>query len=220
MNKGKLLPSLLIGDEESVKALAEKETSHILVISDSHDAITIIQTIIEHSKTSYDALIFCGDGIGGLFACFSKAFTDSAFAQKLPPVISFVQGNVDPDAVTYKNIEQLTDSTAPFYKTTDLPSTQSLCVSGMNIFSTHGNKYSFDVGIEDALAVSKNFGVDIILYGHSHFHDAQLLGKVLVLNPGSCSKPRGGQNATFAELTVSKEKHFADYSFVEVSSLY
>lgn len=220
MNRGILLPSLLIGDDNAVKALAEKETSHILVISDSHDTVTVIQTIIENSKSCYDALIFCGDGIGGLFACFSKAFNDSTFAEKLPPVISFVQGNVDPDAVTYKNIEYLTDNSKPFYKTTDLPSTQLLCASGMTIFSTHGNKYSFDFGIEDALSVSKNFGADIILYGHSHYHDAQLVGNILVLNPGSCSKPRGGQNATFAELTISKEKHFADYSFVEVSSLY
>lgn len=216
MNSGEQLSSLIIGDRKAVNDLAEKETSRILVISDSHDIITIVQRIIEKSDTVYDALIFCGDGIGGLFAIFSKAIQDNDFAQKIPPVISFVRGNVDPDKVTYRNLKRITDSSAALYCSTELPLTQSLCVSGMNIFSAHGHLYSFDFGIEDALAVSKRFNADIILYGHSHIHDAQRLGNVLVLNPGSCSKPRGGQKATYAEIVIDKEKKFADYSFIEV----
>lgn len=217
MNEGKQLSSLLIGSEEAVLSLAQKETSRIIVYSDSHGSPFTVQRILSKKGKNADALIFCGDGISDISACFTKALFDKDFAECIPPVISFVRGNCDEERFPFKNMSRLTDSSAPFYVQIEAPLSQTLCVSGFNIFSAHGHKYSFDFGINDILKVGETFNSNIILYGHSHIAGSQLIGNILALNPGSCAKPRAGQKPCFAELVFTKGKSFPDYSFYEAS---
>lgn len=217
MNEGKQLSSLLIGSEEAVSSLAQKQTSRIIVYSDSHGSPFTVQRILSKKGKDADALIFCGDGVSDISACFTKALFDKDFAECIPPVIAFVRGNCDEASFPFKNMSRLTDNMAAFYVQMEIPLSQTLFASGFSIFCAHGHKYSFDFGVEDILNVGKTFNSNIILYGHSHIATAQLAGNILALNPGSCAKPRGGQKPCFAELILEKGKSIPDYTFYEAS---
>lgn len=45
-------------------------------------------------------------------------------------------------------------------------------------------------------------GVDCVVFGHSHQAMNQIVGGVLMFNPGSCTDPRGGANPSYGILTI------------------
>ena len=51
-------------------------------------------------------------------------------------------------------------------------------------------------------------------YGHTHVAREENFKNFKIVNPGSCSRPRGGQSAGFAIATV--EKTFVDIAFIKM----
>ncbi len=60
-------------------------------------------------------------------------------------------------------------------------------INNKNIVLTHGHLYSKNYLL--------NLDVDIILIGHSHIADIERVGDKLLINPGSISKSRYGENS-------------------------
>ena len=80
MNKLCQGEDFLLGDQKSVLSLAESQTSTILIISDSHGAFYTLAAILKEFGSQSDALVFCGDGMSDLTACFEESVYEKSFS--------------------------------------------------------------------------------------------------------------------------------------------
>ena len=49
-------------------------------------------------------------------------------------------------------------------------------------------------------------GIDAVVFGHTHFYSEEWKDGRLWLNPGSCARPRNGDPATMAKITILEGK--------------
>ncbi|MCR4579298.1 MAG: metallophosphatase family protein [Treponema sp.] len=205
MNKYKQNKSLLIGSKEDIKELAQKDHARLLIISDSHGHTDIMQNIIMNYGKECQALIFCGDGLGDVSQIITLAQEDKALAECLPPVLAFVQGNCDPQAYPMEDGKYLR-----------APIEQELVVNGQKLLIVHGHAHGVDYGTEKLGLQMKFEDYKAVFYGHTHIACERNIEGYKFVNPGSCSRPRGGQLASFAIATV--EKTFIDIAFINTPS--
>lgn len=76
-------------------------------------------------------------------------------------------------------------------------------VEGARIFLTHGHHYDVDIGPWTLSYRAEELNASAALYGHTHRAFLSAYGKVLILNPGSPSRPRGLSKPGFAILEVN-----------------
>jgi len=209
----KQLSNYMISDIESVKALALKDVAKLLVISDSHGSKNIITNIIENFGKDVDALCFCGDGMPDLLGMIEDSMRITYFEDKIPKVIIFVQGNGD-----NSNYSLLTKERLPI----KVPQQLDFVAAGKKILITHGHRYNVYIGTKDLKNEAENINATIAFYGHTHIANAQkktnskTKSKMTILNPGSCSLPRGGLPHTFALVTLTKNVEKIDYNYFEL----
>ncbi len=65
----------------------------------------------------------------------------------------------------------------------------TLTINGKKFFITHGHLYDVKSGIDTLKNAAKNLGIDFCLYGHTHVIHYENFNGMLVINPGSISKP-------------------------------
>lgn len=188
----------ILGSQSDISALAQKEHARLLVYSDSHRNISIVRKIFLRYGKFCDAAAFCGDGIYDLLAILQEAQQDSSLAECIPPVIAFARGNGDPK------------ETGPLI----VPEKQILCINGTNILIVHGHHESVNFGLQDLALKAQYSDCKVALYGHTHVAKEVSEGGYKIINPGSVSQPRCGQEPHFAILTV--EKKFTDAAFIEI----
>ncbi len=194
----------LIGSAQAIEELEKKDSASVLVISDSHGDIHSLSYILSEYGAKSDALVFCGDGICDFAPLIAKAYKDRSFEDVLPPVMAFVAGNNDYDSFSIKNPNySLSVSESP-YTTFQVPQTICLKVCGHTIFATHGHRHSVYIGTNELAFRAKAANADIVLYGHTHLAKRDYNGNMLILNPGSCSLPRGGLPRTFVILKIKQ----------------
>lgn len=193
----------LIGSPADIEALAEKAHARLLVCSDSHGNFKILEKIISQYGKDCDGFIFCGDGAGDVAHILNEANVNPDFALCVPKVIACVRGNGDPASYPLT-----------LEKSISIPNRQTVKVNGRNIMVVHGHQEWVGFGMN-------NFGLEMQLencsvgfYGHTHIAREENLGEYKFVNPGSCSRPRGGQPACFAIATV--EKTFVDISYIQI----
>lgn len=213
--------SMLLGSEEDINALAQKDHATILAVSDSHEAYAnlffILQEYAKQNGHECDALIFCGDGISDITAAVAQAAADSDFAQILPPVIGIVEGNNDADIYPMKNPLRVKNPREPYFVQIRVPLSQTICACGHKIFFTHGHKFALYSGIGALVKAAAEEGADVALYGHTHVAAVQYISPgIFAVNPGSCSRPRAGQPQTYALIELSRQNPYASISFREL----
>lgn len=71
------------------------------------------------------------------------------------------------------------------------------------IWLTHGHRYHVREGRDDLLYWARQFKAQIAIYGHTHIPDIYWDQDLLLFNPGSVSRPRGGSGASCGLITVS-----------------
>jgi hypothetical protein len=128
----------------------------ILILSDSHDAPSVIASIVKQ-EIPFDELVFCGDGIQDL----SKADLPSSF------IVNSVIGNVD-RARGYLSPEQL-----------------HVKISGKKFFITHGDLFGVKHGIEKLRHHAMTAGADCVFFGHTHIPLSDTSSHPYLVNPGS-----------------------------------
>ncbi len=205
--------SFLVGSEQDVEALARKDKAKILVVSDSHGASDILSLILEVYGRDCDAFLFCGDGIQDIAYALEKAMRNRDFAAALPAVIGFVEGNNDCDRYPIHNPEFRKNPEAPHYIDLVVPQELTLKVCGHKILVTHGHAYALYNGLQSLVYRAQEAKAEIVLFGHTHIALSEYSGNSLILNPGSCARPRGGQNAGFATIELTKGDLFFDPTF-------
>ena len=74
--------------------------------------------------------------------------------------------------------------------------------AGYNIWLTHGHRYFHHNDVAELAWWAGRLETNIVIYGHTHVPMAKWYGDVLLINPGSPSRPRGGSKPSFAVLTL------------------
>ncbi len=79
-------------------------------------------------------------------------------------------------------------------------------LEGFKLWLTHGHKYIEHNVKADMGYWAHQLGQDIMVFGHTHEPLCENYDGVLLINPGSPSRPRGGSVACFAVLTLERGK--------------
>lgn len=71
------------------------------------------------------------------------------------------------------------------------------------IFATHGHLFSVKNGLETIKRTAKQYGCNIILYGHTHVRYNKFEDGLYILNPGSGSIPHDNTRSSFGHIDIS-----------------
>ncbi|MBQ1818269.1 MAG: metallophosphoesterase [Clostridia bacterium] len=155
------------------------------VVSDSHGDLRSLEACMRKAG-EVDCWFHLGD-----FASDAKALAASG-----RPVYS-VYGNCD----GFFGGEAIEDAYPASQKAGS--GERVVTIGGARILLMHGHRYGVDLGTLRASYRAEELNCAAVLYGHTHRAELSAFGPVLVLNPGSTSRPRGGR-ASFAVLEVEK----------------
>ncbi len=134
----------------------------IIVISDSHRNVRSIRSILD-AQPDARHVFFLGD-ITADIEDMNLEFPDKRF--------HIVSGNCD------------------FFS--NYPTSGIETVGGQKIFYTHGHTLGVKHGTDKLLNTARLNGCKIALYGHTHVSQILYEDGIYIVNPGSCSEPRGG----------------------------
>lgn len=210
--------SLLLGNKNAIDALAQKDSARLLVISDSHGSSSAVHSILKHFGSTCDALCFCGDGSRDVLSVLANSLSHADFAKSIPPVVALAQGNGDFSSCVLHSSHPQAFS---------VPKSQFFIAAGKLVFVTHGHLYDVYYGTKELFHSAKRENAEIVLFGHTHIPYAKNEDDILILNPGSCARPRRNSVNSFAIITISpqnttfqfysmqtdeKTAHFAPYT--------
>lgn len=66
----------------------------------------------------------------------------------------------------------------------------------VKIWLTHGHRYSAKGRVAELTWWGSKYGVQAVIYGHTHIPEISCQQDILIFNPGSPSRPRGGSKAS------------------------
>ncbi len=193
----------IIGTAQDILALESKEEASILIISDSHGDYHAVASIIEAFGPQSDALVFCGDGFCDFIEYFENSLEDEKMKESLPPVIIAVKGNGDTNTYSIETKSEGEVNTLCNYV---LSNRLTCSIAGRGIFVTHGDHYRVDMGTETLLAAAHAVDSDMVFFGHTHKPHWEEAGGTLILNPGSCTRPRTQLGSSFAVVSFPGEQ--------------
>lgn len=212
MNNFQQISTYLLGTDEAVKELAQKEKARILVVSDSHEDYGKLEIILRQFGRECDALVFCGDGAKDLELLSMEAGSDRDYAVCVPPVIGVVEGNCDSDICFLAAGDGSGNMNRIQIR---VSCTMEAC--GHRLFFTHGHRYSLYEGMGEMRKAAVEEGCDIVCFGHTHVACTSMEpGKILFINPGSCARPRCAQPNSFALLELGRESDERKVTFYQV----
>jgi len=123
-----------------------------------------------------DLLIHLGD------LCYDAAYLEKASGV---PVV-YVRGNCDFSG--------------------QVPYSREIELDGKRVFLSHGHLYRVKWGTSYLIDFASKNGFDVVLFGHTHVPEIFWEGKILFMNPGSVSLPRGNTGPTAGVLELSEDK--------------
>ena len=154
----------------------EGETMRILVLSDTHYKTDGAEELLEELNGQINAVIHLGDNTA-----------DAAFIkQNYSMPVFVVAGNCDTDD--------------------RYPNEMVVKLRGKIIFITHGHRYGVNYGMEKLIHRAQQCGADVCLFGHTHIPYVEIADGMVIMNPGSLSKPRGGSQPSYGIIKIEDEK--------------
>lgn len=149
----------------------------ILVISDSHNYVLDSQLERINEFGSFDILIHCGDKYKD-----AEKFADKLNINKMYRV----PGNCD-FGVNEKKLV-LTE-----------------IIEGKKFLITHGHVHNVKSGIEKLKEYAKERNMDVVIYGHTHCPQNEIIDNILFFNPGSTIFSKRGDES-FGILEISSDR--------------
>lgn len=141
----------------------------LLVISDTHGESANLISLLRVIGSSVDGLIHLGDGSGDIDAA-------ARYGSPMPPTWC-VRGNVDSDW--------------------SVPPIRRIQAGSHTILAAHGQLYLGD-SWQPFVDAAKKQAAQAFFFGHTHVPFLERMNGVLLLNPGSLSRPRGIWGPSFA----------------------
>jgi putative phosphoesterase len=164
----------------------------VLVLADSHHGLGALVAALKKYAPKVDLVVHLGDGVEDLAPA-------SQLARVELPSVATVRGNGDPDP--------------------DLPTRRVIELEGRKALLVHGHLDGVGEGLDRALRSAEAAGAGLLLFAHTHKPFFEEYRGVLALNPGSITRPRGGDRPTFALLEAPKEAdRWYDARFFEVEA--
>ena len=146
------------------------------IISDTHGNYNSVENAVTLAQ-DMDMWLHSGDCV-----------PDAEYLQSLVDVpVHFVAGNCD-------------------WPMNDTKYEKIIEIPGHKIFLTHGHNYGVRYTQEYIMEAAESQGADIAVYGHTHIVDIMKENSVLVLNPGSASRPRDENQGSFMIMEISEGK--------------
>lgn len=178
----------------------------VLIVSDSHGKGRNVMDAIRKEKP--DMMIHLGDiedEPGDYRDCLDEVMRERLEDGKenlsetggLPVPAVFIKGNCDA------------------YYGKELKNAAVFELNGHRFFCTHGHKYGVSYGIMNLVYTAMENDCDIAMYGHTHMPFDDTFGEedssvaaVRVLNPGSISLPRGGNQKSYMVMSFGNDGDF------------
>ena len=132
----------------------------VLVVSDSHGRHDLLRKAIGQ-EAPIDMLIHAGDIEGDL---------ERILGPKREYSVRAVAGNMDWGF--------------------GLEASLTFDMGGHKVFLTHGHHYGVSWNMAGLREAAENCGADVAIFGHTHRPFLEEQNDILLLNPGSVSKPR------------------------------
>ncbi len=150
----------------------------ILVFSDSHNNMSLAKKALETHMSSTDLIIHLGD-------CVS----DTALFNKLCPHIANINiiGNCDYFSGGYNASVDITFN---------------LGKSDLRAFACHGHSYAVDKGTDILYSKARLERASIAFFGHTHIANISEKNGIILINPGSISRPRGTEPASYGIVNI------------------
>ena len=150
----------------------------ILVFSDSHNDTDLMKRAIEKHKGSTDLIIHLGD-------CVRDTML---FSQMCPHIANInIMGNCDFSA----------DGITAYYE-----KTITLGNTGIRAFLCHGHAYRVKSGTDILFTKAKKEAATVALFGHTHIASISEKNGILIMNPGSASRPRSTEPCSYGILNI------------------
>lgn len=196
----------LIGSAQDIEKLASAKKATLLVLSDMHcDNYELFLEVMRQFGSDADAMIYCGDGIRDIERIISEASRDEGVRNTIPPVLAVVKGNCD----GFGSSSSLLDA----------PDFLTFKAAGRTVFAAHGHRLSVDFGVEHISSFASSFKANLIFYGHTHYPYKSIQDNVVVLNPGSMTRPRNGSLPSFAVVSYPGIREKFDVDFFAIKEV-
>ncbi len=85
------------------------------------------------------------------------------------------------------------------------PKEEVLEIAGIRIFLTHGHLYGVKKGLLNLYYRGKEAEAELVVFGHTHYWTLEKMEGLLLLNPGSPSRPRK-TNPTIGLIIINQGK--------------
>lgn len=142
----------------------------ILVVSDTHGDPRGLVAVLSKLGRSVQMLVHLGDGVSDVEAA-------ARYGSPMPPSY-VVRGNVDTDWST--------------------PSIRQLWAFDRKILAAHGHMYLKGDSFQPFIKAARREGAQAFFFGHTHIPFWAVMNGILLLNPGSLTRPRGNFGPSFA----------------------
>lgn len=194
------------------------------ILSDVHSNLLALRSVLEDSN--FDLILHAGDVVG------YNPFPNEVIYQFRKHDVISILGNHDkavigsekydlPDYVD-KAIQwskkNLSEENTHYLK--QLQSSNSIEVDGKVLRLVHGspsdpNEYMYPTDVTLDLVNNLDTGVDVLIWGHTHYPIVTRINDVTLLNPGSVGQPRDGDwracyveyNTSESSITLHREKY-------------
>lgn len=148
------------------------------MFSDTHGNVSSLKNVFEWAKTKTPpngticAAAFLGDGINDL----QKAADAAGFFCNW----KYVSGNNDYDY--------------------SIPETAVFDFGDYRFLMCHGHRHSMYGGFHSLIAAAKNNQAQVVMFGHTHVPLKKTVEGIILVNPGSITRPRSRIGPTFATI--------------------
>lgn len=152
------------------------DSEKFLLISDSHGHIPALKAVLtwtqnqSQSGNFISGAVFLGDGVSDLQPAAAAASFYGGWR--------IVRGNNDYD--------------------TSLPGSAIFEFADNRFFMCHGHRHALYGGYHSLISAARACDANAVLFGHTHTPCYKSENGVLLINPGSVSRPRSREGATFA----------------------
>lgn len=86
------------------------------------------------------------------------------------------------------------------------PLERTVSLVGKRIYMTHGHRQKVYWNTDVLYYTAAQEQADVALFGHTHVPYLENEGGIIIMNPGSISLPRGGNERTFGFVTIENGK--------------
>lgn len=199
----------ILETEGRLDSISKQKTCSLLLLSDTHGASEYVGEIISRFNSEVDGVVFAGDCAADFVHFFQRAYDKNE--ENIPELFIIVQGNGDGSNYAFRNPK--TGETVPI----GLPLVKKIETGGINILITHGHKHHVSYGTEDLYEILRTSDCSVGIFGHTHKQYYREQKGITLINPGSVSLPRGGDEPGFALLEITENKKTTTFYSIEHS---